>query len=114
MPNLLFMLPPLPRHCTSCPPLSGRPPPNSLPGRPPPEISDPLPELIPLAKMPVDRSGTNRLPWPSLARVAPNVQVAGGVATILSAAAVLFAYRRSVGTFFSGFYSVSSMSTALG
>ncbi|KAK1861777.1 hypothetical protein I4F81_004357 [Pyropia yezoensis] len=48
--------------------------------------------------MPVDRSGTNRLPWPSLARVAPNVQVAGGVAAILGAAAVLFAYRRSVAT----------------
>lgn len=49
--------------------------------------------------MVVDRSGTNRLPWPSLARVSPNVQVAGGVAAIMGAAAVMWSYRRSVGTF---------------
>ncbi|OSX79003.1 hypothetical protein BU14_0093s0045 [Porphyra umbilicalis] len=48
--------------------------------------------------MAVDRSGTNRLPWPSLARVSPNVQVAGGVAAIMGAAAILWQYRRQVGT----------------
>jgi len=49
--------------------------------------------------MAVDRSGTNRLPWPSLARVSPNVQVAGGVAAIMGAAAILWQYRRQVGMF---------------
>lgn len=49
--------------------------------------------------MVVDRSGTNRLPWSSLARVSPNVQVAGGVAAIMGAAAVMWSYRRTVGTF---------------
>ncbi|KAK1862402.1 hypothetical protein I4F81_004976 [Pyropia yezoensis] len=48
--------------------------------------------------MVVDRSGTNRLPWSSLARVSPNVQVAGGVAAIMGAAAVMWSYRRTVAT----------------
>lgn len=49
--------------------------------------------------MVVDRSGTNRLPWSSLARVSPNVQVAGGVAAIMGAAAIMWSYRRTVGMF---------------
>lgn len=85
----------------------------SLPTRPPQR--DPFPHAPPLvvpatfavfrgsqvtpATMVVDRSGTNRMPWASLARVSPTVQVAGGVAAIMGAAAVMWSYRRTVGMF---------------
>lgn len=43
----------------------------------------------------VDRSNTNWTPWPRLAKVPQNVQVVGGIASIMFSAYVMLKWRQS-------------------